>query len=81
MEPGKKQDFDEKLNILGPEIGQNPDAFDDDAWMELFEASMLAAEQQQESMSEEELEVFTAKNLAGFEKAMERAAVVADAEM
>lgn len=81
MEPGKKPDFDEKLNILGPEIGQNPDAFDDDAWMELFEASMLAAEQQQESMSEEELEAFTAKNLAGFEKAMERAAVVADAEM
>lgn len=81
MEPEKKQEFDEKLNILGPEIGQNPEAFDDDAWMELFEASMLASEQQQESMSEEELEAFTAKNLAGFEKVMERAAAMTDAEM
>lgn len=81
MEPEKKQEFDEKLNILGPEIGQNPEAFDDDAWMELFEASMLASEQQQESMSEEESEAFTAKNLAGFEKVMERAAAMTDAEM
>lgn len=81
MEPEKKQEFDEKLNILGPEIGQNPEAFDDDAWMELFEASMLASEQQQESMSEEELEAFTAKNLAGFEKVMERATAMTDAEM
>lgn len=75
MEPAKKYDCDKKLNILGSEIGENPDAFDEDAWMELFEASMLAAEQLQESMSEEEQEAFTAKNLAGFERVMEKAAV------
>lgn len=72
MEPINECDFDEKLNSLGLEIGQNPEAFDDDAWMQLFDASMLAAEKQQESMSEVQREEFTEKNLAEFELVKEK---------
>lgn len=70
--PETEQTLDEKLNKLASEIGENPDAFEEDAWMELFDASMTKAEQQRESMSDEELEMFTAKDLAGFETVKKR---------
>lgn len=73
VEPISESNFDEKLNRLGFEIGQNPDAFDDAAWLEFFDASMLEAEKQQELLSETQQKTFTEKNLAEFELVKEKA--------
>lgn len=72
MEPIKKLDVDEKLNTLASEIGQDPELFDEDAWLKLFDASMLEAQRQKDAMSPEEQEAFTAKDLAGFEQVKKR---------
>lgn len=72
MEPIKKLAVDEKLNTLASEIGQNPELFDEDAWLKLFDASMLEAQRQKDAMSPEEQEAFTAKELAGFEQVKKR---------
>lgn len=72
MEPIKELTDDEKLNKLASEIGQNPELFDEDAWMELLDASILEAQRQEDTMSSREQELFTAKNLAGFEQVKKR---------
>lgn len=72
MEPIKELTGNEKLNKLASEIGQNPELFDEDAWMELFDASMLEAQRQEDVMSSEEQESFTAKNIAGFKQVKKR---------
>lgn len=72
MEPIKKLAVDEKLNTLASEIGQNPELFDEEEWLKLFDASMLEAQRQKDAMSSEEQEAFTAKELAGFEQVKKR---------